>query len=192
MRVFEPESRLEGYGGLKDDDLWIWLLAGAGAIVALGFIFGEKVEDIVITATRTPQDILDVVASVNPAGNPDLQPGANGGADWCNKALYLMLSQLGVELPANIVANDEIAYMSSGADGWSATDAAGAINAAMQGQIGVATYYNPGSHGHVALVLPIDNGTGIPQIAQAGAQTFNQGSVLQGFGALPVAYYAHA
>jgi hypothetical protein len=172
-------------------------LVGVGGAAAAIAFFVNKIKTAAYEVApsvfqRDPQTILDAVAVVDPGHNPDLQPGANGGADWCNKALYLMLDDLGVPMPADTLANNQISYMASGADGWyavSSPDDAQAL--ALQGQVVVAAYYNPGGHGHVALVLPI--ATSPMQIAQAGAATFNQGSLQNGFGLLikPL-FFAHA
>ena len=181
---------------MKNEDLLPWFIGGGvvvGAIAMLTDTGQNAVNYVKATAqtaltTRTPQDILDAVAKIDPEHNPDLQPGANGGADWCNRFLYLVLKELGVYMPINTLANAEIEFMASSSD-WTQLSQDDALAAALQGQVVVATYYNPGGHGHVALVLPID---GPMQIAQAGASTFNRGTLAHGFGSLPVAFYAHA
>src|SRR6266702_3584941 len=148
---------------MKEAEIWLWV-GGAGALGLGAVMFTDTGQNalnaVKATAqgaltTRTPQDILDAVEIVNPAGNPELQKGANGFRDWCNKALYLLLTQLGVYMPINTLANDEIQYM-AGSSAWTPTDLMGAQAAALQGQVAVATYFNPNGSGHVALVLPID------------------------------------
>jgi hypothetical protein len=183
---------------LKNTDIWPWFLgaAGAGAAAIYFTDAGQNAINIVKTTaqsavtTRTPQDIFDAVAAIDPEHNPELQPGANGGADWCNKFIYLVLTKLGVYMPINTLANAEVQYMLDSPD-WTQVQADDAVAAALQGQVAVATYYNPtpGRSGHVALVLPIEGGV---QIAQAGGHTYNQIPLAYGFGSYPVQFFVHA
>jgi hypothetical protein len=144
---------------------------------------------------RTGQDILDAVAAVDPEHNPQLQQGAppaSPDGTWCNKAAVWMVERLGVDLPWGswgTRANDIIAYVDQGNDGWYPISEANAQVAAMQGKIVLATFYNFSGSGHLALVLPIPGPE--VQIAQAGRDNFNQGNLSDGFGRLKVAFYAH-
>jgi len=169
---------------------WLWALAaGAAAAVAVLFKTSNPISNALVSALRKPQDILDAVASVDPEGNPELQPGYAGGASWCNKFIALVTAKLGVPLPSNTLANDMISYMDAGNDGWyQVSNASVAQSAAMVGKVAIATYYNFSGHGHMALVLPID---GPVQIAQAGATNFNQGSLSRGFGFIQAVFYVH-
>jgi hypothetical protein len=169
---------------------WPWLVVVGGGVTALVFLLKDRVQATVVSANRTPQSILDAVATIDPEHNPELQPGYGGpGYTWCNKAAYQMLYELGVILPWPALVNDMIAYIDGGNDGWYPTSESGAQAAALEGQVAVATWYNLGGHGHMALVLPY---AGAVQIAQAGAINFNQGSVRRGFGNIHPNYYAHA
>jgi hypothetical protein len=145
---------------------------------------------------RDPSEILFAVQVVDPGHNPELQPGAVPapvGGTWCNKALYLMLRQLGINLPwgdYGTRANDLIAWIDASNDGWYPISESDAQAAALNGTVVVATFYNFGSEGHLALVLPIS----APeiQIAQAGRHTFNQGNLSDGFGRIRPNFFAHA
>lgn len=172
-----------------------YIVAGLAAI-AVYFLKQPVIEEY-SALTRTPQDIQDAVAKIDPEGSPELQAGAypapNSTDTWCNKFCYLVTDELGCPIlwgNYGTLANDQIAWLASGSDGWSSTDEPGAIAAAVAGKVALATFYNPSGHGHIALVLPVDGDTA--QIAQAGASNFNQGDLATGFGSNPVAFYQHA
>jgi hypothetical protein len=189
---------------------WVYWLGGAlGVAGAVAFVFGLKGSGLLETTEdgasgsgsggplfgRSPQDILDAVAKVDPAHNPTLQSGYLGQPNWCNRAVYLLCSELGVGIifgEYGTRANDQIAWLDAGNGGWfqvSSKDEAQRL--AMEGYVVLATYFNmmPGASGHMALVLPLP---GTMQIAQAGKRTFNRGSLAQGFGAIQPVYYAHS
>ena len=171
----------------RDDETLLYL--GLGAL-AVGFLW-DPTRNAIVRLTRTPQDILDAVADVDPKNNPELQPGYLGDAfTWCNKFMYLVLGELGVSIPFGPTdANDQIEYLAQGNDGWQRVQAQDAQAAALNGNVAVATYFNPGGHGHLALILPY---SGVMQIAQAGASNFNRGSLASGFGAIQPVFYVHA
>lgn len=173
-----------------------WLFYALGAVGGFGVLawltfFDNPVRNLVLTALRTPQSIFDAVTSVDPEHNPDLQPGANGGAVWCNKALYLMLRKLGVVLPWaqwGTRVNDLISYVAAGNDGWyQVPDLQTATQIVAMGQgVAIATYFNEsGGSGHAALVLP----DGF--IAQAGSICRNHIQVASGFGSIQPVFYVH-
>lgn len=169
-----------------------WLLAGA-ALLGLAALSKGKV----MALMRKPVDILNAVADVDPQYNPVLQPGQiNGqpspGATWCGKAIMLILAKLGLGIPwgeYGTLINTIIEWLDAGNDGWfPAINAADAQAQALAGKVVLATYYNPGGHGHAAIVLPI---AGPMQIAQAGKTNFNQGSLAKGFGNIQPIFYVH-
>lgn len=166
-----------------------YFMGGAGLLVAAAFSKNK-----VISMLRTPQDILQAVAEVNPAGNPVLQPGQiNGvptaGITWCNKFISLVTAKLGVPIP-QMLANDQADWLEDGNGGWlRVLDAQSAQIAALKGQVAVAVWHNLNGHGHSSLVLPI---SGAVQIAQAGKTNFNQGSLAKGWGSIQPAFFVHA
>lgn len=167
-------------------------ILGGGA-AALAFVFG-RAKSAYQQATRSPQDILDAVAAEDPESTSDLQPGYEG-ATHCNLFVYRVLRRLGIDLPwgeYGTRANNIIAYMDAGNDGWFPATADDAQAYAMNGKVAVATYYNinppPHDSGHVAIVLPIP---GSIQIAQAGNSNFAQGDIRRGFGNIRPQFYVH-
>lgn len=172
---------------MRRDDTWLWI-AGGGF---LAWLLWDPIRNAVLTVARTPQDIIDAVADIDPQHNPDLQPGTLGdGLTWCNKFMWLVLGELGVNIPfAPTNANDQIEYLAQGNDGWQEVTRDDAQIAALNGNVAVATYFNPGGHGHLALVLPYG---GPMQIAQAGASNFNKGALASGFGNIQPVFYVHA
>lgn len=176
------------------------VLAVGGAIAAGVAIFLNRIKTAAYEAApgvfhRDPQSILDAVATVDPEHNPDLQRGAAPAAvdgTWCNKAAYLILQQLGIDIPwgdYGTKADDIIAWIDAGNDGWYQVSQDDAQALALNGGVVLATYYNMGGPGHIAIVLPIGGPT--IQIAQAGAQNFDQGDLVHGFGFIKPTFYAH-
>jgi hypothetical protein len=179
---------------------WLLGVAGVGTVVALIFGLKDQLGGAVMQLPqgmggRTPQDILDAVAEVDPEGNATLQHGYLGQANWCNRAAALFARALGVPIlygDYGTRANDMIAWLDAGNDGWyPVVNAGDAQRLAMQGEVVLATYYNlaPGESGHMALVLPLP---GTPMIAQAGKWNFNRGTIANGFGAIRPIFYAHS
>lgn len=189
-----------------------WVAGAAGAAGVVGLILGIKgavegqsigdefsntVNQVKFSAGRTPQDILAAVADIDPANNPILQRGYLGAPNWCNHFCALVTAALGCPVPYGQYGtriNDIITWLDAGNGGWYqlGTSATAARDAALQGQVVLATYFNmnppPNDSGHGALVLPLE---GTPMIAQAGARCFNQGTIAQGFGAIQPVFYAH-
>ena len=168
---------------------WALVLVGAGLVLlagstdaAVGLGFGG----------RRPDDVFAAVAAVDPQHNPIYQPGYGGGVSWCNKFVADVLLWLGITFPGPpMLADDQIAYLNAGNDGWTPiSDMGSAQAAALAGQIVLATYFNPSGSGHMALVLPIDGP--LVYTAQAGKSNWNQGLLLAGFGTLPVRFFAHS
>lgn len=186
---------LARYDGLSSDYTVAAVVAGIAGLGVVLWATGaiNAAANVYIQATRTPEDIIDAAELVSV--DPTVQPGYSGQPDWCNRFLYLVLDKLGVTIPYGkygVRANDQIAWIAAGNDGWYPTDAAGAQQAALAGNIGIATYTNPipSASGHVALVLPID---GSPvQIAQAGNTVSAQMPITSGFGLIQPVFYAHA
>lgn len=180
-----------------------WLYWGAGALGAAGIaglVLGLKGAGVfepqfIPGPSRSPQDILNAVAAVNPEGNPTLQRGYLGQPNWCNRFLYLVCSQLGVPMlygEYGTRANDQVEWMDDGNDGWfPIIDAADAQAKALEGYLVAATYYNlnPFGSGHVAVVLPL---AGAVQIAQAGARVGSRMTLSAGFGSIQPVFYGHA
>lgn len=183
------------YSGLSTDYTVAGIVAGIAGLGVVLWATGafNAAANVYLTAVRTPEDIIDAAEQVSV--DPSVQPGYSGQPDWCNRFLYLVLDKLGVTIPYGkygVKANDQIAWIAAGNDGWYSTDAAGAQQAALAGNIGIATYTNPvaSASGHVALVLPVD---GSPlQIAQAGNTVSAQMPITSGFGLITPVFFAHA
>lgn len=176
----------------KSDELW-WWLGGAAAVAALVATWktNNPISEAVRSALRTPQSILDAVATIDPEHAPELQPGYGGaGNTWCNHFIAEVTAMLGASVPyAPTLVNDQILWIDAGNNGWYQVGSADeAQQAALSGKIALATYYNFAGHGHIALILPID---GPMQIAQAGSANFNQGPLAQGFGFIQPVFYVH-
>ena len=167
---------------------WHWLIGGGVALAIVGRA----------TRSRSPQAVLDAVATIDPENAPDLQPGAPPAppdGSWCNKFVDRLMGLLSVPFAPwgeyGTLVNDQIAWVDAGNGGWYPILNAGAAQvAALAGKVVIATFYNLNGHGHIAVVLPID---GVPlQIAQAGATNFNQGTLRRGFGSnITPIFYAH-
>ena len=145
-------------------------------------------------ARRTPQDILAAVARINPKSNPALQPGAPPAptdGTWCNKFIAWVTAELGAPVPYGeygTPANAMIAWLAAGNSNWRPATREEATRYALAGKVALAGYFNPGGHGHIALVLPYAEPM---RIAQAGRSNFNNGALSDGFGQLPVTFYVH-
>jgi hypothetical protein len=144
---------------------------------------------------RSPQDILQAVAYVDPEGNPTLQRGYLGQPNWCNRFVHLVADYLRVPLiwgDYGTRANDMVDWLADGNADWFKVDSGMEAQAlALQGFFVLATYKNwmPWNSGHIAVVLPH---AGPVQIAQAGAHNYNHTTVDKGFGSIVPVYYAHA
>lgn len=180
---------------------WVyWAAGGLGAAGLAGVVLGLKgagafEPQFVPAPSRSPQDVLNAVAAVNPEGNPTLQRGYLGQPNWCNRFLYLVCSQLGVPMlygEYGTQANDQISWMDDGEAGWfQIAGPEAAQQRALEGYLVAATYYNlnPFGSGHVAVVLPL---AGAVQIAQAGARVGSRMTLAAGFGAIRPVFYGHA
>lgn len=175
---------------------WMWI-AGAGAALVAYFISqGSNVVDaitnVVTETTRTPQDILDAVAAIDPAHNPELQPGYTNQwgttGTWCNAFIALVTARLGAPVPSGMNADGMISWLDAGNGGWYPVSKADAQTAALEGHLAIATYYNFGGSGHMALVLPYP---GSMQTAQAGAVNYNVGPLERGFGQIQPVFFMH-
>lgn len=181
----------------KSEIPWAWLGLGGAAAYAAYVFFGDNpvVPDVITQATRSPEDILRAVADVDPEHNPALQPGANGGTTWCNKAVALITAKLGVPIiwgEWGTRANDQIIWLQQGNGGWYPGNKDDAQAAALAGHVSLATYFNlnppPSDAGHIAIVLPYP---GTMQIAQAGRANFNMGPLTRGFGSIQPQFFIH-
>ncbi len=181
------QRRSYGLVRLQPRDTTAIFLAMAGTgLIAIWYLLRDKVSNVVTSAFRTPQSILDAVAAIDPEHNPDLQP--DDGATWCNKFVMLVTAALGAPVPSDL-ANGQGEFIQGGNDGWyPASSAAEAQAAALAGKVVVASWINLGGHGHIALVLPI---SGPIQIAQAGAHNYNQAPLSWGFGTKQPAFSVH-
>lgn len=186
---------------------WVWWAAGAaGAAGVVGLVLGLKGAGVIgaeeagyvnlnSLGFRTTQDIFDAVARVNPEKNSTLQRGYLGQPNWCNRAVALMTSELGCPVifgEYGTRANDQIAWLSAGNDGWyQVSSQSEAQRLALEANVVLATYYNlaPGESGHMALVLPI---AGAMRIAQAGKNNYNNALLGAGFGAIRPVFFAHS
>lgn len=186
---------------------WLWWAAGAaGAVGVAGVLLGLKGAGVIAAEDagvinlnsmgfRSPQDIFDAVAKINPEGNPTLQNGYLGQQNWCNRFAALVTSELGCPIifgEYGTRANDQIAWLDAGSNGWYQVGSQSeAQSLAINGSVVLATYYNmmPGGSGHMALVLPVGGGM---RIAQAGKHCYNNASLAAGFGAIRPVFYAHS
>lgn len=123
----------------------------------------------------------------------------NGVIDtFCNFFVRDVCRLFGLELPASMRANELIAWLVSSegrAAGWEQlaveNDEHVAQAMADAGQLVIACWFNKNGHpGHMALVVPSLGMPGV-WIAQAGRNNFSRGVLAQGFGGLPVTFFAH-
>lgn len=134
---------------------------------------------------RTPARYLEVV------GQFDVEHAARyravDGKTYCNIFASDVAAAMGCLLPhwwlsRELSVNDLVPWLKrTGVDyGWERLDSAHtAIAAALAGMLTVATLVAEG-HGHIAVVLPIDDGQ--PWIAQAGRTNFAHARLAAGFG----------
>ena len=114
------------------------------------------------------------------------------GTTWCNLYLSDGCAALGVGMPF-VLANDQCDWLHSpmaAQRGWVAlVDSSSAKAAAELGQPTVAVWKNPGSHGHVAFVIP----SGRPgiHISQAGRVNYASAPLSWGFGEHTPAFFTH-
>jgi hypothetical protein len=122
---------------------------------------------------------------------------AQGRTTFCNQAVHAIASKLGYRRFGGLVANQMIRQMQAPGSGFRQVSAQEAIRMAQQGKLVVAGWYNntpragrPDGRapGHVAVVTG-EFSPGVPGIAQAGRNTFEWGSVRQGFGNKNVSYF---
>lgn len=168
------------------------LLFGAAAILLLTGMAGPSGLGF---APGYAQAIFDAVNALSPASNPIYQPGYGGaGFTWCNKFIYDLLSQLDIGIPF-VLENDQYDFLAESNDWSQVSGNQAAIDAAMAGNIVLAAWKNTaaGGHGHIAIVLPVDDGSGVPTIAQAGATNCNSCSLYSGFSLFtPITFFVHA
>jgi hypothetical protein len=122
---------------------------------------------------------------------------AQGRTTFCNQAVHAIASKLGYRGFGGLVANQMVRKMQSPGSGFRQVSAQEAIRMAQSGKLVVAGWYNntpragrPDGRapGHVAVVTG-EFSPGVPGIAQAGRNTFEWGSVRQGFGSKNVSYF---
>lgn len=153
----------------------------------------------VYPTTRSPAALLDVVAQLDPAKSPRYQRrdvDGNGTLEtFCNFFVRDALNALGVKMP-KLRANEMVAYFARGEDGWRELDVWASVREArqraQQGFPVIAGWANPNPQqsGHVALVVPSPEGSGL-RIAQAGVTNFSNGTLQSGFGGKPVVFWTH-
>ena len=148
---------------------------------------------------RSAANLSDVVGRLDPATNPLWKrrdvTGDGKAETFCNQFLHAALELLECPLPAGQLAREQIAWLDSDvgkAHGWREMARGLAVAAANAGQPVVVGWTNPNpkAPSHVALGIPTPFGEEF-QIAQAGAENFNAGTLRRGFGNLPVRFWVH-
>lgn len=144
---------------------------------------------------RSRDALIAAVAAVDPL-KPDYVKhdvtGDGKAETFCNKFVADVTALLDCPVP-QLLANDQIHWLEGlgASGGWRQVFPTSAFALANKGAPVVATYLNPGGHGHIAIVVPTpENEVGI-YVAQAGSTNFACGPVGDGFGRLPVRYFAH-
>ena len=153
------------------------------------------------------RSVLAAVAAADVENHPRYQPG--DGKTWCNLFVWDVTRALlgpGAEAPHWVGEDNAPCAPGKGRElsanalcvwlrtmgprfGWVHAGAAEARLAVLAGEaVALATWENPGGHGHVAVVLPSAEGI---RIAQAGKTCFADGSLARGFGSRPVTFYLH-
>lgn len=146
------------------------------------------------SATRSPEALRDVVAQLAPEKSRRYQRrdvDGNGTMEtFCNFFVRDALAGLGIHLP-KMRANEMVDFFAKAKD-WREVFAFEAAARASAGFPVVVGWKNPnGPVGHVGLVMPTVPGQHGVRMAQAGRTNFSNGTVGQGFGDLPVRYWAH-
>ncbi|MFZ5815311.1 MAG: hypothetical protein ACOY93_08400 [Bacillota bacterium] len=161
---------------------------------------------------RRPELLEAVLRQFRVAENYRYQPNRQGQDEtYCNIYLWDCTRALGAEIPHWVNGRGEPAGPARGHEldanatidwlrrlgptyGWrSVRSAQAALERANQGYPVVATWYNPGGIGHVAMVRPgrPDPNRGIP-IAQAGAVNGDSMYLADGFGSrAPIEFWTH-
>ena len=120
------------------------------------------------------------------------------GNTYCNIFAWDATRAMGAEVPHwvsghELDANSLHRWLGNegGRTGWRRVNAQEAQAQANLGRPTLATWYNPGGIGHVAMVRPGAVTPEGPTIAQAGRRNFNHGQLQQGFGHRPAVFWAH-
>lgn len=92
----------------------------------------------------------------------------------------------------NAKAGDQIKWLGSTLghlDGWRKAGRIDAAAAAARGEVVLVTWLNPNEKqsSHIAVMVDGDG-----NIAQAGRTNFNKGTIVKGFGDLPVCFFIHS
>lgn len=159
--------------------------------------------------TRSPELLRAVVAQFGLATSDRYRPA--DGRTWCNIAAWDVTRALYAEVPhwidnalqpvspgargarettANMLAAIWMPRAGPGR-GWEQVGAVAAAAAADVGQPALALWANPSGHGHVAVLVPRADGAVGVQIAQAGAECFEYGTLARGFGARVPDFWVH-
>lgn len=110
---------------------------------------------------------------------------ARGRTTFCNQAFNAYAKKMGYRGMEGLVANQMYTKMNAPGSGWKKVSAQEAIQAAKDGKLVAASWYNSRSMagrpdgkapGHVAAVIG-EYAPGVPGIAQAGRNTFEWGPV---------------
>lgn len=138
-----------------------------------------------------------VLDQLDVANNP--RYARRGGSTWCNIFVWDATRAMGAEVPhwyrgRELDANAMHRWLANEgpAQGWRRVGADEAQAQANLGRPAMATWYNPGGVGHMAMVRPGAVTSRGPTTAQAGARNFNHGQLQDGFGHRPAVFWVHA
>lgn len=149
------------------------------------------------TGSSSGASYNSVLDGLNVESNPRYQQNRQGkGETYCNIFVMDATAKLGAPIPEFVRdqygnvnyldANEMQGWLVAEGpkQGWREVSAAEAQRLANQGNPAVATWGNPGGIGHMAMVRsgPDTVGQYGPQIAQAGATNFSNGTAAEGFG----------
>lgn len=150
------------------------------------------------TACRGASHYLDVVAQFEVTTASRYQP--RGGYTFCNIYVWDVTRAMSAEIPhwwlgreLNANATQDWLAVHGRGLGWFECQEPEVLVRVNEGLPAVASWKNPGGGpGHIAMVVPSTELDGRPYISQAGGKCLHRRPLAEGFGALPVRYFAHA
>lgn len=159
-------------------------------------------------ANRNPTTYDNVINQFAVESNPRYTQNQQGiGDTYCNIFASDVTRAMGAEIPHRVDANnDPVTTGGTELDanmtndwlntdgarhGWREVSAEEAQALANEGHPAVASWNNPGSIGHIAVVRPGEITDAGPSIAQAGSTNTNNAHVRDTFGDVPVQYFVN-
>lgn len=149
----------------------------------------------ILIPTRSPEELVEAIASLEVETNPKYQPrdvtGDGLRETFCNVYVVDLMAKLGVVLPSGLKVNALVPWLRS--SDWVQCVVEEAGRHANQGRPSLATWVNDhGPHGHIMALTPTPNGEHGVWGAQAGSSCFSCAPITHGFGSLPVVGWVHA